>query len=223
MSIEKYPLQWPAAWPRTTTGQRTVAKFGKKVQSQNSSDTYKADLTVTQAVKRVLAELTTMGVHSGDVVISTNVPVTLDGMPRSGARMPDDPGAAVYWIRSGENAKVMAIDRYTKVADNLAAIAATLFAMRAIERHGGALILERAFAGFTALPAPGKTAGRGWREVLGFKPGTMVTLEDAEQAYRGARSAAHPDKNPGDPDAAARFQAVQEAWKQAQAELDMPA
>ena len=38
----------------------------------------------------------------------------------------------------------MAIDAYTRTADNLAAVAATLEAMRAIERHGGAQILERA-------------------------------------------------------------------------------
>jgi len=54
----------------------------------------------------------------------------------------------------------MAIDRYSTVEGNLAAIAATLDAMRAIERHGATVILERTFADFMALPAP--VAAREW-------------------------------------------------------------
>jgi hypothetical protein len=61
----------------------------------------------------------------------------------------------------------MAIDQYDRVEHNLAAIAATLDAMRAIKRHGGAEILDRAFTGFTALPAP-MAGGKPWRQVLGF-------------------------------------------------------
>ena len=53
-----------------------------------------------------------------------------------------------------------------QVEESLAAIAATLDAMRAIERHGGARVLERAFTGFTAVPAP--DARKHWREVFGF-------------------------------------------------------
>jgi hypothetical protein len=49
----------------------------------------------------------------------------------------------------------------TRAADNLAAIAATLEAMRAIDRHGGATILNRAFTGFTALPPPADC----WKEL----------------------------------------------------------
>jgi len=52
----------------------------------------------------------------------------------------------------------MAIDIYDTVAGNLAAVAATLDAMRAIERHGGAQILKRAFQGFKALPSSTATA-----------------------------------------------------------------
>lgn len=45
-------------------------------------------------------------------------------------------------------------DAHTRTRDNLAAIVATLEAMRAIERHGGAQIFERAFTGLRALPKP---------------------------------------------------------------------
>jgi hypothetical protein len=71
---------------------------------------------------------------------------------------------AVYWIKTGrKQMKCMAIDRYGRVADNMAAIAATIEAMRAIERHGSAEILERAFLGFQALPEPEQ-----WWQVLEF-------------------------------------------------------
>ena len=80
----------------------------------------------------VLAELARLGIGEQDTVISTNVPTRLDGLPRSGAREPFDPGVAVYWQERSGARRVMAIDRYTTVADNLAAVAATLEAMRAI-------------------------------------------------------------------------------------------
>jgi hypothetical protein len=90
-----------------------------------------------------------------------------DGLPLSKQREPEDPGVAVYWKTDGKSL-VIAADCYTKIADNLAAVAATLDAMRAIERHGGAAILERAFTGFTALPAP-MTGQKPWRDVLGVQ------------------------------------------------------
>lgn len=62
----------------------------------------------------------------------------IDGFPRSGQSEPSDGGVAVYWLTSTGETKCIAIDRYDRVADNLAAVAATLDAMRAIERHGGA-------------------------------------------------------------------------------------
>ena len=130
-----------------------------------------------------------MGIHRDDVVISTNVPVRLDGLPRSVASEPMDPGAAVYWVE-GKHRRVMAIDIYDRVADNIAALAATLDAMRSIERHGGAAILERAFTGFTALPAPG--APRKWFDILGVTP--SASRDEINTAYRRLASEEHPDR-----------------------------
>ncbi len=133
-----------------------------------------------------------MGVREYDVVISSNLQLRLDGLPRSGQAQPADPGVAVYW-RDGGQDRCMAIDLYTKVEQNIAALAATIDAMRAIERHGGAAILDRAFTGFTALPAP-IVAGmaRPWWEVLGVPRDS--TREQITEAYRRLASAAHPDK-----------------------------
>lgn len=219
--VEAYPLSWPAGWPRMKPADRKRAQFGKSERqystvpgSSASSWVSKRDLTVNDGVQRVLRELRTFGVLEGDAIVSTNLRVRLDGLPRSDQRMPEDPGVAVYWKRpEDQGTKVMAIDRYDRVADNLAAIAATLEAMRAIERHGGAQILERAFTGFTALPAPGQTQARAWHDVLGVEP--TATRERAERAYKALRSVHHPDKG-GSP---AMFDAVQKAWDQAKQAL----
>jgi hypothetical protein len=220
-TMERYPLSWPAGWKRTPAASRTRARFAKgERQHGNNGGSWvrHRDLTVADGIKRVLGELGRFGVLEGDAIISTNIPTRLDGLPRSGAAEPSDPGVAVYWQRPGDaGTKCMAIDRYDRVADNLAAIAATLEAMRSIERHGGALILERAFAGFDALPAPGQTTARTWRDVLDV-PAAMtksLQIERARLHYHAMRSARHPDKG-GSVEA---FIEIRRAWEQAQAEL----
>lgn len=149
----------------------------------------------------------------GDLIISSNLAVRLDGLPRSGQSEPADPGVAVYWLRPGESQRCMAIDLYDRVADNLAAIAATLEALRAIERHGGAQILDRAFTGFTALSGP-VVGARPWREILGLQP-VDKARPVVEGAYKRLRMSTHPDHG-GTP---AAFQAVTAAWEQACREL----
>lgn len=187
--ISRYPLQWPVGWKRTTPGYRQSARFGK---SRGYNTRGKVELSVYDGVHRVLQELERMGVSDADIVVSTNVETRLDGLPRSDRAAPGDPGVAVYWRTNGAN-KVMAIDIYDRVADNLAAVAATLDAMRAIERHGGAAILDRAFTGFTALPAP-VVAGmaREWWDVL--QVSRDAPREEIKSAYRRLSSQHHPDK-----------------------------
>ena len=188
MTISAYPLQWPQGWKRTERAFRREARFQRARRSNGSGYTAARALTIAEAVARVLEELQRMGLGRDDVVISTNVETRLDGLPRADRAEPGDPGAAVYWQESDGSRRVMAIDQYDRVADNLAAVAATLDAMRAIERHGGALILERAFTGFTALPAPG--APREWWEVLGVQ--RQCTREDVKAAYRRGAAPRHP-------------------------------
>lgn len=209
--MNAYPLSWPTGWPRTTAARQTRARFLTKRYSNTG---YGQSLGVGEGVRRVLEQLRSFGVREGDAIISTNLKVRLDGLPRADQPEPADRGVAVYWQRpEDKDTKVMATDQYDRVADNLAAIAATLEAMRAIERHGGAQILKRAFTGFTALPAPGQTTAP-WRQVLGLQP-NEAGLRVAEEAYKRLRSQCHPDKG-GSPDA---FNAVQRAWEQAQVEI----
>lgn len=204
-AIPAYPLQWPTGWKRTAPELRTRARFGKASRARAGGGwDYGRQLTINEAVERVRAELQRMRIASDDLVISSNLELRLDGLPRSAQREPADSGAAVYWReRQGDVPRCMAIDRYDRVADNLAAIAATLEAMRAIERHGGAAILERAFSGFTAI----EDQSRPWHVELGVP--AHASTDQVRTAYRRMRSVAHPDKDGG---TAEHFRRVEDAW-----------
>lgn len=205
MSLNAYPLSWPSNWKRTGEAYRTAARFGKAGGRSGERWIPARALTVQEALSRVLTELERMGIERDDIVISTNVPTRMDGMPRSGAAEPRDPGVAVYWEERAGARRVMAVDRYDRVADNLAAVAATLDAMRSIERHGGAMVLERAFTGFTALPAP--DTKRTWWDVLQCSRDASSAVIRTQ--YRRLASDHHPDRG-GDPARMAELNAARD-------------
>lgn len=207
-TIRAYPLHWPDGWPREKT--RTAARFHKNTSrrvSRGDGTSYEAtqknNLTIADGCARVIAALTAMGVPDYDVVVSTNVEPRLDGMPKSTGNAGEDPGVAVYWKRRGKR-QCIAVDRYDRVAGNLAAIAATLDAMRAIDRHGGAQILDRAFTGFIALPAPEQPF-----QVLGVS--ANATRREVEEAHRRLSMKHHPDRPDGNTDLMARINAARDA------------
>lgn len=215
-ATDAYPLTWPAGWRRIQESQRAAASFGRQeavyrddrgadgISRRVHAYNTKKRLSVADAIDRVLLALDRMGCSRDLVVVSTNVPVRLDGLPRSGAAEPKDPGAAVYWrVDYGRATRCMAIDRYTRVADNLAAIAGTLEAMRSIERYGGASILDRAFTGFQALAAPEQD----W-QVLELE-GPPRSRADVMEAYRRLASKHHPDKG-GDAATMARINSARD-------------
>ncbi len=206
MTAEAYPLEWPAGWKRTAVRTRAkfVGKVGGRVQTGDNVRWESSErVTISQGVNRVLAELRRFGVSEENIVISTNLRLRQDGLPISNQANPTDPGAAVYWVKGKEGQRCMAIDRYDRIADNLAAIAATLEAMRAIERHGGAAILDRAFVGFKALAAPEQPF-----QVLGV--GAHASKEEIERAYRLLALKHHPDRG-GDEQQMARINAARAA------------
>lgn len=209
--ITASPLTWPTGWPRTPESTRTRAKFNSKSARNEYGWRAAREVTIAQAIERVLTQLRGFGVSREDAIISTNLRLKIDGMPFSDQRAPTDPGAAVYWTRLGEQQRCMAIDRYDRVADNLAAIAATLEAMRSIERHGGAEILDRAFEGFAALPAPAPVE---WWSKLGVQ--RTASPEVIRAAYRDLVKTFHPDnRDTGDAEV---FMQIQGAYDAAKAE-----
>jgi curved DNA-binding protein CbpA len=84
--------------------------------------------------------------------------------------------------------------------------------MRAIERHGGAMILERAFLGFAALP---ESASRPWRQVLGISTTAAATWPMVEERFRSLVQIHHPDKG-GDRN---KFEEIVQARDAARLEL----
>lgn len=192
--VSAFPLHWPVGWRRMHHSDRRSARFGRRAQG----------VSISEAVGRVQNELRRIGARDG-AIISTDLELRKDGLPYSSQREPKDPGVAVYW-QVGKETRCMAVDYYDRIADNIAAIAATLEAMRAIERHGGAEILERAFTGFNMLPAPEQR--RWWWEVLGVDQ--KAGHAEVEAAYLKLRSQKHPDRDGG---SETEFHEVQQAWE----------
>lgn len=197
MTETAYPLSWPPGWQRTEAHRRIDAAF-----NVGGSGGGGRRVEVADGVGRVYRELGRFGVRESHVVISSMLRVRLDGQPyRDAPHGSLDPGVAVYWHHKGRQ-QCMAIDRYKRLPDNLAAIAATLEAMRAIDRHGGAAILERAFVGFKALAAPEQPF-----QVLGV--GANASREEVERAYRLLALKHHPDRG-GDEQEMARINAARD-------------
>ena len=68
-------------------------------------------------------------------MISTNLKLRLDGLPRSDQATPADPGVAVYFELDGKTI-VLACDKWNRVADNIYAIAKHVDALRGQDRWG---------------------------------------------------------------------------------------
>lgn len=197
MNEERFPLSWPGGWKRTPAHQRTRAKFSRN----------RAPLTLAQAVDRLAAELRRLGATRE--ILSTNVALRLDGMPRSGQAQPSDPGAALYFKLRGAD-RALACDRWTRVEDNIAAIAAHVEALRAIDRYGVGSV-DQAFAGYVAI---GHAAGADWWLELGVPE--HATLDAIDAAYKAKARAVHPDAG-GSHEQMARLNAARDAARQARA------
>lgn len=176
MNVEAYPLSWPAGWARTAQGKRQASRYR---------------VTQERAQQDLLRSLRLLGARY--VTISTNVELRRDGLPYANRRAPEDPGVACYWERNGKP-EVIACDSWSTVGENIRAIGQAVDALRQLERCGASEILNRAFTGFSALPAAsGATGPRTWREVLGLDGAGPRTVEQVEAAYRRLARERHPD------------------------------
>jgi len=171
---QAYPLSWPASWPRYKSF-RDSSRFGKKSMEKAATEIYR--------------QLRMLGCGDYNVVISTNVELRRDGIPYSNAKRPADPGAAVYF-KIKNRPQVLACDKWATVEENLWSIAMHIDAIRAQDRWGVGSI-EQAFAGYTALPAPGESAAATWYQVLGVAHD--APFEVAKEAYLRESKLCHPD------------------------------
>ena len=185
-AIEAYPLTWPAGWKRTPDHERKRASFGKMKKTEGRSWSNRSQLTISQATQRLLDELERLGAEN--VVISSDLRLRLDGLPRSSQRTPDDPGIAVYFNLDGQP-HCMPCDRWDRIADNLAAVAKQVEAIRGMDRWGCGNT-RVAFAGFKALPP--MSTERPWWEVLGCSRDTHRA--DVKETYLRLAQEHHPDR-----------------------------
>jgi len=203
-----FPLQWPEGWTRTKYSSRTYPKFVSSLVEDRDA---------------IIRRLQRRG--GANIVITSQLPLNTKGLPYAGPV--EDPGIAVYWfegkIDKARTERVLACDRWIRVSDNMRAIAKSLAALDGIDRWGASQVVERAFAGFAALP-PGSSGTiatpthRPWREVLGGEWPALEradTLAIAKSRHRKAIAEAHPDRG-GDPARAAELNA---AMAEAEAEL----
>lgn len=207
MDDKRYPLQWPTGWPRTKPHERKRATFSKTVteaverknwqtgQMERSTSKRTAQVNVTDAAARLEYQCEALGAVY--VTLSTNQELRLDGRPKANRMDPYDPGAAVYFTLNGKEI-CLACDKWDRVADNVAALAAHIDAQRRIERYGIGSV-DQAFAGYAALPAKGTT----WRTTLGFAHDAIVNTEQINAAFRERARTAHPDAQGGSHDAMA--------------------
>lgn len=198
-----YPLAWPTGRPRTATPQR--ARFGDPRAANGR-------LSLDRAKKRLLAQFEAMTrtgrpYRTTDIIVSTNIRYTLDGRRDQNVsrRDPVDCGVAVYFNLDGRP-HVLACDRWDTIADNIAAIAAHIEALRGQERWGVA-DLAQAFAGHTALPPPEQ-----WWQVL--RVASTATLAEIDAAWRELAKTAHPDQG-GSNAAMARLNAARDQGRKA--------
>ncbi len=186
-TITAYPLSWPRSWKRTHFQQRS--RFG--------------DRSLSRAREEVDRQVRLMGGRS--LVISSNIELRLDGLPRSGQKQPSDRGVAVYFDFK-RKPFAFACDKWSAVEDNLWAIGKHIENLRESERWGVGE-LEQAFMGYAQLAAP---AGASWWDVLGVSQ--SAGEEEIRIAYRTLAKRHHPDLG-GD---RAEFDKIQTAYETAQ-------
>lgn len=114
--ITSHSLTWPKSRKRSKI--KKHSQFGK--------------VSISRAIDEIIATLGRMGCPSWNVIISTNVQLKSNGLPYSGRKSPDDSGVSIWWRDTDGSRKVMAIDKYNTVQDNLWAVHKTLEAMRGI-------------------------------------------------------------------------------------------
>lgn len=182
----EYPLQWPEDRPRRTT------------LPQRS----RFDVTLAAARDALMRELHLLGAKNA--ILSTNMELRLDGLPRAGRTEPDDTAAAVYFEYDGAD-MCFACDRWDKVGDNVQAVRHTIAALRGIRRWGTGDMVSAAFTGYLRLPPPATTAGRDWWVVLDCVE--AAGYPEVSESYMRLTKEHHPDVG-GDSDVMAEINAA---------------
>lgn len=180
------------AWPhqRTPSWQQKSWPNGQK-------------LTVAKALDDLDDELRRLGCRSR-AYIEADVDekhIRLDGELRSTATT-KSPGCIIYATHPKLGDLRWACDRFSKLQFNIRAIAATIEALRSVDRYG-CVRDQQQFTGFKALPneAAPAMAREAALEVLRKYSLLFIPLDASDdivrKAFLSARARAHPDRNSG--------------------------
>jgi hypothetical protein len=167
-SAQAFPISWPTGITRTVS--RKKSQFGAH--------------SVAEGVKEIRRQLSLLSARLP--VISSNIPLRMDGDPYSNPGRMQDPGVAVYFQLKGKP-YCMPCDLWQSVEDNLWAVAKHIEAMRGMQRWGVGSI-EQQFAGFKALAA---TSQEPWTTVL--ECDLSADAETINARYKALARSAHPD------------------------------
>jgi hypothetical protein len=184
MTVEAYPLHWPPGWPRTKPYDRA---------SDNRFGGHGKRLTMGRTIVQLVDELRLLGATK--VVVSSNIPTRGNGLPYAEYRLIDDPGIACYfWIKG--RPLVMARDGFISPAGNVRSLTLAIEGLRQLERHGGSVMLERAFEGFLAIAPPDHK--KPWRQVFGLTPDWRGSISQVTALFRAKAKDRHPDAGGSD-------------------------
>ena len=166
--IEAYPLRWPDGWPRTKWPQQS-----------------RYELSFARARDEIVRQVRLARGHNP--VITTNVPLRRDGLPLANMAEPTDSGVALYWDDKDRKPRVIAIDAWRTVRENMRAVAQAIESLRTFERTGAKAVIDRVYDGFARLPEAQDAF-----QVLGIQRGAS---RDAIVArFRDLARELHPDR-----------------------------
>lgn len=174
--MEAYPLQWPVGYERTAIPERHPSF------RRHTSFAYERDELLDE-LRRLKAK---------EVVISSNIPVRQDGMPKADylRRSITDVGVAVYFKKDGEDT-VLACDAWDSCEHNVRALTKTIEDLRGLARNRTSEILKRAFVGLKQLPEQAESLTRWWETL---KIDRRAPIEAITEQYRSLARQHHPDQ-----------------------------
>lgn len=195
-----YPLAWPDGWKRTSLelqqdSKHRFARPGKGEPLKYTEGRGRGVWTFAAARDELFRQLNLLGATPGRTVLSTNYELNSSGLPRGDRRIPSDRGVAVYF-ELDQKPMVMACDMHIRAEENMRSLALSIEALRALDRHGGGIMREKAFTGFAALPPPGGAQSAQWWVVLGVS--RDAGAEAINAAYKARARERHPDAGGSD-------------------------
>lgn len=185
MSITyKSPLEWPIGWPRSKN-----RVSGNRRYTRKSHSGYMKPWPINSAGEELFKELGRLGAK--DCIVTSNLAIRKDGMISGNQRYDEDMGVAVYFSLDGKPL-VMANDTFFEPQNNIRQLTIALQNLRHLSENGGAIMKQRAFSGFSALPAP-MSGEEPYYSVLNFLPDEELTEAKINTRYRKMAKQHHSD------------------------------